>query len=104
MTIQIVETKDVADVSPDGMAVTPMRLIDTDDVHALLLCLAAGQSVAPCQMSSPVLYYVIEGQGRLRVGDEEAELKTGSLAVVPADAVRTISAADPIRVLAVQVL
>jgi quercetin dioxygenase-like cupin family protein len=104
MTIHIVETRDVMNASPDGAAVTPTPLIDADDVRALLLNLAAGQSVAPCRMSSPVLYYVIEGQGYLRVDDEQAGLQAGSLVVVPAGAVRAISAADPLRVLAVQVL
>jgi len=70
----------------------------------LLLNLAAGQAVAPCQMSVIVLYYVVEGQGYLRVEDERAELRTGSLAVVPAGATRSISADERMRVLAVQVL
>jgi len=100
MTLHIVETDDGWGSSPDGAHVTP--LIDTDKVGALLLRLAASQSVAPCQMPTAVLYYVIEGQGRLRVGDEQAELKTGSLTVVPAGAVRAISAIGEMRVLAVQ--
>jgi quercetin dioxygenase-like cupin family protein len=102
MTYHIVETEGLEGFSPNG--VRPIPLLDTDKVRALLLNIDAGQSVAPCQMSSTVLYYVIEGQGRLSVDGEQAELQTGSLIVVPADAVRSILAAGQMRVLALQIL
>jgi len=102
MTIQIVEIEEVKALRPGGASVAPTLLMDTDTVRALLLNLAAGQSVAPCQMPTTVLYYVIEGQGHLRVEGEQAELHTGSLVLVPAKAVRVISAAEPMRVLAIQ--
>ena len=105
MTIQIVETKDLKDFLPDGVGITPTPLIDAAKARALLLNLAAGQSVGPCQMSAAtVLYYVVEGQGHLRVDDEQAKLQTGSLVVVPAGAVRAISAAGQMRILAVKIL
>jgi quercetin dioxygenase-like cupin family protein len=102
MSIDIVETNRLKDFSPDAVRSTP--LLDAGKVRALLLNLGAGQSVAPCQMSATVLYYVVEGQGHLRVADEQAELHAGSVAVVPAGAVRSISAAGRMRVLAVQAL
>lgn len=99
MIIDVVETSDVRNI---GMPAT--SLIDTGKVHILLVNLEAGQSLSPCQMSCPVLYYVIEGQGVLHVVDEQTNLKTGSLVVVPAEAVRNISADKRMRVLAVQLL
>jgi len=102
VTIQIVETKDLKAFLPDGVGVTPTPLIDDSKVCALLLNLAEGQSVGPCQMSATVLYYVIEGQGHLRVDDEQADLETGSLVIVPPSAVRAISAAGQMCVLLVQ--
>ena len=102
MTIQIVETTDLKNSLPAGVGMTP--LIDAGKVRALLLDVEAGQGVAPCQMSFTVLYYVVEGRGHLRVGDEQAELQRGSLAVVAAGAVRSISAVAPMRVLVVQAL
>jgi len=101
MALQIVETDGLKAFSPDG--VRPTRLLDTDKVHVLLLNLEAGQSVAPCEMSVAVLYYVIEGQGAIRVMDEQGRLQTGSLVIVPAGAVRSISADTRMRVLAMQV-
>ena len=103
MTIQIVETKDLKALLPDGVGVTPTPLIDDSKVCTLLVDLAVDQSVGPCQMSATVLYYVVEGQGHLRVEDEQAELQTGSLAIVPAGTVRAISAAGQMRILAVQI-
>jgi len=104
MAIRIVQIEEVKNLRAGGASVAPTPLIDTDTVRALLLNLAAGQAVAPCQMPTTVLYYVIEGKGHLRVEGEQAELQTGSLVLVPAKAVRVISAAEPMRVLAVQVL
>ncbi len=102
MNIHVVETNNLQDFSSDGARSTP--LLDAGKVRALLLNLEAGQAVAPCQMSATVLYYVIEGYGLLRVGDEQARLQAGSLVVVPAEAVRSIAADERMRVLAAQVL
>ena len=99
MSIDVVETIDLKNVE-----VPATSLIDTDKVRALLVNLDTGQSLSPCQMSGPVLYYVIEGQGVLHVADAQANLKTGSLVLVPADAVRFITANQQMRVLAVQSL
>ena len=99
MSIDVVETSDLTNVEMPATS-----LIGTDKVRALLVNLNAGQSLSPCQMSCPVLYYVIEGQGVILVADEQANLKTGSLVVVPAEAVRDIAADKQLRVLAVQLL
>ena len=80
-----------------------MPLMDAGKARALLLSLEAGQAVTPCQMPFLVLYYFIEGQGQIRMGDEQAEFQTGSLVAVPAGAVRSISATHQTRVLAVQI-
>ena len=101
MTIHLVETSDLKDFSSDGVRST--MLLDGGKVRALLLNLEAGQAVVPCQMSVTVLYYVIEGQGVIRVAEEQTGLKTGSLTVVPAGEVRQISAVERMRVLAVQI-
>lgn len=103
MTIQIAETRNLKDFASGRAGVAPIRLLDADNIRAVLVNLDAGQAVAPCQMSATVLYYVIEGRGNLRVGDEEVKLQAGSLALVPAGAVRTIAVDEPTRVLGVQV-
>ena len=102
MNIQIIETNDIKEFSPDGIHSTP--LLDDNNIRTLLLNLDIDQVVGPCQMDVPVIYYVIEGQGHLRVGDEQAKLQTGSLVVVPVEEVRSITADKHMRVLAVQVL
>ena len=99
MSIDVVETRDLK--NGEGPATS---LIDTHMIRALLVNLDAGQTLPPCQMSCPVLYYVIEGQGVLSVAEEQANLKAGSLIVVPADAVRSLAAREHLCVLAVQSL
>lgn len=103
MTISIIETKHLKDFPPRSADIAPQRLIDTNDVVALLVNVDADQAIEPCVMSATVLYYLIEGSGSLTVEDERADLQTGSLALVPPGTVRSISAVEPMRVLAVQV-
>ena len=99
MTIQIAQLDDLGFV-PGGERLVPV--LETDHMRVLLLNLGEGQAVAPCQMPLTVLYLVLEGRGRLQVGDESVELEIGSLAVVPKDAVRSIQSEMRMRVLAVQ--
>ena len=99
MSIDVVETSELPNV---GAPVT--SLIDTDKVRALLVNLEAGKSLAACKMDFPVLYYVIEGRGVLSVGEEQINLKSGSVTVVPAGIVRSLAAREHLRILAVQSL
>jgi len=52
-----------------------------------------------------MLYYVIEGRGRLRLNDDQdtSSLFPGALVVVPTGAERGIAAQERMRLLAVQV-
>jgi len=103
MAVAVIETERLKDFPPSSAEIAPRRLIDTDNVAALLVNVDAGQTIEPCRMSATVLYYVIEGEGGLQVEDGGQDLQTGSLVLVPAGTVRTISAVEPMRVLAVQV-
>ncbi|MFO7743696.1 MAG: cupin domain-containing protein [Anaerolineae bacterium] len=103
MTVAVIETEGMKDFPSSSTEIEPQRLIDGDDVVALLVNVDAGQAIEPCRMSASVLYYVIGGSGSLIVEDEQADVQTGSLALVPAGTVRSISATQPMRVLAVQV-
>jgi quercetin dioxygenase-like cupin family protein len=99
MTIQIAHL-DALGFAPGGARLAPM--LEVDHMRVLLLSLEEGQAVDPCQMSLTVLYLVLEGQGRLQVGAESAELQVGTLAVVPQGAVRSIQSETRMRVLVVQ--
>jgi len=102
MGIEVVETRDMNTYLAEGSF--KAILTETDEVQARLLNLDVGQGVDPCLMSHTVVYYVIEGRGRLQVEEDETELHTGSLAVVPAGTTRSMSAAQRMRLLALQLL
>jgi len=95
MTITVIETYNLTSSS---------KILETDQVQTMFLHLVEGQKVPPCLMSATVVYYVVEGQGMLHVESEQAELHSGTMAVVPANTTRSISAATPMRVLAIQLL
>ncbi len=99
MAIHVIETSALQDFSSGPL----MMPLEAGRGRALLLNLDAGGSVAPCQMTAAVLYFVIAGRGQLHVGSEQAELQAGSLTVVPAGALRQITARERMRVLAVQI-
>lgn len=99
--MQKIETNTIREISLSGVLSKP--LLDAGKARALLLNLDAGQAVAPCQMPFLVLYYFIEGQGQIRMGDDQSEFQPGSLVAVSAGAVPSISASHQTRVLAVQI-
>jgi quercetin dioxygenase-like cupin family protein len=101
MTIQVIEVESMQKFTSDE--VQPIVLHQSEGLVTLLLCLEPGQIVGPCVMSARVQYLVMAGSGQLHVAYEQAELKTGSMVVVPPDVVRSIVAVEQMRMLAVQV-
>jgi len=99
---KFINTHNMTDYSTTEALHTP--LLDTSQVRTLLLNLNSGQSSPLCKMSMPVLYYIIEGEGELIVENEQYNLRAGSMAIVPSEINRLISAATPMRVLGIQVL
>jgi quercetin dioxygenase-like cupin family protein len=100
--IQFIDTYDLKDYSETEAHHTP--LLETGQMRTLLLNLNSSQSSPLCKMSVPVLYYVIEGEGELVAGDEHYTLRAGSMATVPAEITRIISATSAMRVLGVQII
>jgi len=102
MTIQVIDVNSMQKFSTDE--VQPIVLHQSEGLLTLLLCLEAGQAVGPCVMTTRVLYLVLSGQGKLSLaGEREQLINASSLAFVPAGAVRTLSAEERSRVLAIQV-
>jgi quercetin dioxygenase-like cupin family protein len=101
MTIQVIDVESMQMFSADE--VQPVVLHQSEGLMTLLLCLEPDQVVGPCIMSARVQYLVMAGSGQLHVAQEQAELKTGSMVVVPPDVVRSIVAIERMRLLAVQV-
>lgn len=102
MSIQVIDVESMQKFSAEE--VHPIVLHQSEGLVTLLLCLEEGQGVGPCTMTNRVLYLVLEGQGQLNVaGEQEQLLNASSLVVVPAGVVRTLSAKEHSRVLAIQV-
>lgn len=102
MTIQVIDVESMQRFSADE--VKPIPLHQSEGLVTLLLCLEAGQEVGPCSMTMRVLYMVLSGQGHLSVaGEQERLLSANSFVVVPAGVVRTLSAKERSRVIAIQV-
>lgn len=102
MTISVVETEHLRSFPSSSAGIAPQHLLGGDRLVALLVNVDGGQVIEPCRMEATVLYYVIEGKGHLRVETEQTELQAGSLVLVPPGTTRTISAAEPMRLLAVK--
>ena len=60
-------------------------LIDTPNLFCDAYCFEPGQEQAPHRHAvGDKLYYVLSGTGRIRVGDEEREVRPGDLVCAPA--------------------
>lgn len=102
MTIQVIDVESMQKFSADE--VKPIMLHQSEGLVTLLLCLEAGQEVGPCTMTMRVLYMVLSGKGQLSMaGEQEQLLNANSFVVVPAGVVRTLSAKERSRVMAIQV-
>jgi quercetin dioxygenase-like cupin family protein len=102
MTIQVMDVESMQKFSAEE--VQPIVLHQSEGLVTLPLCLETGQAVGPCVMTTRVLYLVLSGQGQLSVaGEQEQLINASSLAVVPAGVVRSLSATERSRVLAIQV-
>lgn len=70
--------------------------------NVVLVCLETGQEIPPRPEPYDVCFYVIDGQGTFTVGDDEAELKAGSMVFAPADVARGIRSIRRLTILGIQ--
>jgi quercetin dioxygenase-like cupin family protein len=71
---------DAIEFAPDKMKKNP--LLTTERFVCDLYCFEPGQSQSPhAHHGQDKIYYVIEGKGRFRVGDEEKDLGPGEMAL-----------------------
>jgi quercetin dioxygenase-like cupin family protein len=98
--MNLVHLGEMAEFHPDAHVGRVVH--EQGHIKALLVCLEAGQRIPPCRMDYDVAFYVIEGDGRIWADGTEGALATGTLAVVPAGAERSIAAGTRMRVLAIQ--
>jgi quercetin dioxygenase-like cupin family protein len=74
--MEILDLKKLIQFSPDRIA--REMLSDKPEMRVALMCLEAGQELAPHKAPLRLLMYVVEGKGTFTVGDEtvEADEKT----------------------------
>lgn len=101
MAIQVLDIESAQKFSADEAQ--PIVLYESEGLVTRLLCLETGQGVGPCVMTTRVLYLVLSGRVRLSLAEEQAELQAGSLVIAQAGVLRSLSAVERSRVLAMQV-
>lgn len=70
----------------------PQMLWGSPRARVLLACLEPGQTLPAYEDPAELLVYVIEGAGRIRIGDEEHAVQAGCLAAAPPGALRGLTA------------
>ncbi len=88
-TTYLPNIKDRAVFSPDGP--NPQFLIDTPAYKVLVVGLEAGQQV-PLHPAELAMYYFLEGEGLMTVGDETYAVRPGTILIAPDGAPRGINA------------
>ncbi|MGE5405702.1 MAG: cupin domain-containing protein [Candidatus Saccharibacteria bacterium] len=68
--------------TPRGVQGRP--LVDLPDVHLMNLVLAPSQKVPVHTTPVDVLFHVVEGRGRVTIGEETQAVKAGQIVISPA--------------------
>lgn len=71
---------------------SPVALGQTDRVKAVLTCFEPGQFIPVHTPGIDVTFVILEGEGAIVAGDQEAEIGPGAIVIVPAGAARGIKA------------
>jgi len=92
----------LTEFSPDHH--TKHVFFDSQRIKAQVISLDAGQQIPPCRMERDVIFFIMEGQGRIVVNGEEKELEKFSWVFVPKEKnSRSIQAETRMAVLAIQI-
>jgi mannose-6-phosphate isomerase-like protein (cupin superfamily) len=98
-----IRPREHAKFSPDKMA--KIALATTGRAQLDLYCLEPGQEQAPhAHSDQDKIYVVLEGRGRVRIGDQESVLEVGEAAVAPAGTPHGLGNPGPARLLALVVV
>lgn len=81
---------------------TPQILYVSPTLKIPLICLEAGQEIPP-HPSGEGIFYVMEGNGMMVVGDKEVPLSSGEVVVAPEGSKRGIKAIEKVVALAFHV-
>lgn len=83
---------------------TKYVFFESDKLKAQVVCLEAGQHIPPCQMDSDIIFFVMEGKGKITVDEKEEILKKTSWIFVPKEnESRSLKAKTRMAVLAIQI-
>jgi len=77
-------------------------LCKTKMFNIVLVCLETGQDIPSRPEPYDVCFYVIEGQGVFTIGEEQMNLKSGSMVFAPANVARGIRSIKRLSVLGIQ--
>lgn len=83
---------------------TKYVFFESDKLKAQVVCLEVGQQIPPCQMDSDVIFFVMEGKGKIIVDKKEEILEKTSWVFVPKEnESRSVKAKTRMTVLAIQI-
>ena len=75
-----------------------VNLFDTERMFCDVYCFEPGQEQTPhAHQGSDKVYYVLQGKGRVRVGQEERELGEGAIALAPSGSEHSVKNPGPGR-------
>lgn len=77
-------------------------LWQTDTFKVRIIRLMANEKLPPCAMTQSVIFYVLEGEGTIHVGDETVPVSAGKL-LVSSPAVFSMETEKGMRVLGAQI-
>jgi quercetin dioxygenase-like cupin family protein len=77
-------------------------VLKTSNFNVVLICLETGQEIPSRPEPYDVCFYVIDGKGAFKVGNEQVELSRGGLIFAPANEARGIKSRERLTLLGIQ--
>jgi quercetin dioxygenase-like cupin family protein len=68
------------------------ELIDIDPVRVINIALKPGESVPDHKVPVEVFFYILEGKGTIRIGDEKAIVSANDIITCPKETVMSLNA------------
>jgi quercetin dioxygenase-like cupin family protein len=86
-----------ASVQPDG--ILSRVLHSADGLRTVIFAFDKGQELTEHTASRPAILQVLQGEGRLRLGEDELEARPGTWAYMPAGLLHAVRADSPLVLL-----
>lgn len=91
--MEVIKMKDV-ELKTNARGVGMRTLVDRDTVRVTNLVLNPGDRIPEHSVPVDVFFYVVEGEGTIKIGDETAQVEATDIVICPANTEMAVEATN----------